>query len=436
MMSKFLSITIKTRKENHTKNPSIYHNSSWGYFMLFFRLCMGLIVLLTYSVSLGTASDQLKKLIDLALTNSPYLRKYTKLTTSIEKRGEYASSLPNPRISLGFNNLPISTPYPTPNEPMSSFSIGFSQMFTLPSKRNSEKQVYTAEKEMLKYQYELEKRNLISNLKENFYRYQYTFKKEDIYKEILKYLDVLEKFAEENYKLGKVSLHDIISVKVKRKDIEKYLVELDKERSLSLENIKYICGKQITIRRENIQLTNFDFKANNKENIENSPMIREFHSKIDVLKAELEKTKLEYLPDIEFMLEYMIRPSMEGMFSLRINIPIPFWKTVREDNMVLEKIENIKAMEDSLEDLKLRVTKEVNNMYTEYYKNRDTLDILNKLKLEKINQLKSLEFSYRYSKVGFKDLFMGYSELWDVNIMILEKEVEMLVIASRLEVIL
>ena len=94
---------------------------------------MLLMIFTLLIISLSRAGE-LEELIKHALEDSPILKTYKHMKRSSEYREVYSKSLPNPSISVGFNNIPINRPYPSKYEPMSSFSIGISQMYILPVK--------------------------------------------------------------------------------------------------------------------------------------------------------------------------------------------------------------------------------------------------------------------------------------------------------------
>lgn len=96
-----------------------------------------LLILNLFFFSLSKAGE-LESLIDYALKNSPRLKVYQSMIESTKHRETYSKSLPNPSLSVGLNNLPLNRPYPNKYEPMSNLSIGISQMYMLPIKRERE----------------------------------------------------------------------------------------------------------------------------------------------------------------------------------------------------------------------------------------------------------------------------------------------------------
>ena len=388
-----------------------------------------ILLLLLVNTTMG---GQLERLIDYAIKNSPRLSSYEGLILSRERMVDYSKSLENPKLSLGLNNLPVNKPYPTPTEPMSSFSIGFSQMWTLPVKRERESQVFQKEKEMIKARYEMEKRELIKDIKENYYKYQYTFKKEDLYKNLLRELELLEKLVEENYKLGRASLSEIISIRVKKKEIERLNVDLLRERNNLIQQIHYLTGGFGDVEREDVKPR----EETIYKGVQQNPAIREVETQIGTLRAEIDRAKVEYLPNVEFMAEYMFRPGQTDMFNLRVGLSLPLWKSRREDLLVLEKLDRLSSAMKTLEDTKLRVIKEINTLHSEHARNLEALKILRETEEEKLREIKALEDSYKYNKVDLRELLKAFLELWEIRLMSLDRELELLLIEARLEALI
>ncbi len=385
------------------------------------------LFLLLWEVSFG---GQLERLVDLAMQNSPRLKAYQGQIRAVEHMSEYAKSLPNPNLLFGLNNLPTNRPYPNSDEPMSGFSVGFSQMLVLPIKREKESQIYIKEKEMLQVRQELTRRELIAELKEAYYSYQQTFKKEDVYRGILKDLDLLERLAEENYKLARANLSDIIGIKVKKREVHRSVIELLRERDALLERIRYLVGVPVDVQREEVRAEEVDFP----QDVQESPMLKEVFAQVELVKAQMERARVEHLPDVELMAEYMVRPSIPDMINLRLSLSIPIYKSKREDLSVFEKMERLNSLRQTLEDTRLRLMRELSSIRIEYLRTKDELEVIRELEREKLGEIQALELSYKYAKVDFRDLLGAYRELWDIRLMAVDKERELLSSLSRLEV--
>jgi len=389
-----------------------------------------LLLLLLLAFSWG---GELDNLISYALENSPKIKQYEKLKESIRYKERYSKTLPNPSVYAGFNNLPLNKPYPNSAEPMSGFVVGFSQTYILPVKRDLE--VLLSKNKIVEIEKSVEviKRELVRDIKVAYLEWVYTFKKEEILKSIEKELNNLKRIAEENYKYQKANLADILSVEADKIRLRKEITDLYYQRELYKNRIDYLVGKSFELKGEEVEWRNLNFEG---VDISESPYLREKYAQLESLKLELSKRKVEYLPDIEVMVEYMARPSMSDLFSLRVGLTIPLWRSQKENMMVLEKQEEIKAKEQEIRELQLELKRQLKDLEVEYEKNRKLLELTRKLIKEKRNELKALELSYSFGKADFRDLLRLYREVWELELSKLELELSLKKLIPNREVLL
>ncbi len=206
-----------------------------------------LLILNLFFFSLSKAGE-LESLIDYALKNSPRLKVYQSMIESTKHRETYSKSLPNPSLSVGLNNLPLNRPYPNKYEPMSNLSIGISQMYMLPIKREREALMALKERLALLEEEELLKRELIKDIKLSYLEWLYTFKREDVLNRIKREIDTLYKLAEENYKYGKTNLSDLLFLKGEQIKVESELEKVKLERESKKEELDYLVGKRFELK--------------------------------------------------------------------------------------------------------------------------------------------------------------------------------------------
>lgn len=391
-----------------------------------------LLILNLFFFSLSKAGE-LESLIDYALKNSPRLKVYQSMIESTKHRETYSKSLPNPSLSVGLNNLPLNRPYPNKYEPMSNLSIGISQMYMLPIKREREALMALKERLALLEEEELLKRELIKDIKLSYLEWLYTFKREDVLNRIKREIDTLYKLAEENYKYGKTNLSDLLFLKGEQIKVESELEKVKLERESKKEELDYLVGKRFELKGEEVYFKREEFP---EVNLDESLYIKRLKAQREKLVAEVERRKVDHLPDIELMAEYMIRPSMENMFSLRAGISLPIWKGKREDLLVLEKLEEVKAKDWEIESTRLELKRTLNSLRIEYSRLKEVLSLLEKAIEEKKNEIKALELAYRYQRADLRDLLRLHRELWELEMNKLDVELSLQKVWPRLEVLL
>lgn len=377
-----------------------------------------IIIFFLFSTS---KAKEVEDLIDYALKNSPRLKIYEDLKRSLKYRSDYFKSLPNPNLLVGLNNLPLNRPYPSKYEGMSSLSFGISQMYTLPIKREREAFVMMSEVEVVEAQRRVAEKELIRDIKVKYLEWLYTFKREDLLKGIIEEIKRLEKITEENYKLGRGNLSEILSLKAEALRVEGEIERILEERRLIKEEIDSLLGYSFDLKGED-----FEIKEKNlgdirlEETVYIVPLLKEREK----IRAEVERLRVEHLPDVELMAEYMIRPELENMINLRASISLPIRKSKREDLLVLEKLQELKAKDWEIENLKLNLKKEINSLRVQKERAESLRAITEKLLEEKVRELKSLEFYYPYGKADFRDLLRLYRELWEIRMKLLDLDLE------------
>lgn len=378
-------------------------------------------------------AGELENLIDYALKNSPRLKVYQSMIESTNYREKYSKSLPNPSLSIGLNNLPLNRPYPSKYEPMSSLSVGISQMYVLPIKREREALLALKERLALLEEEELLKRELIKDIKLSYLEWLYTFKKEDVLKRIKGEIDALYKLAEESYKYGRANLSDLLFLKGEQSKLEGEVEKVRLERDSKKEELDYLVGKSFELKGEEIT---FERESFPEVNLNESFYIKRLKAQRERLVAEVERRKVEYLPDLELMAEYMIRPSLENMFNIKVGVSLPLWKSKREDFLVLEKLEEVRAKDWEIENTRLELKRSLNSLRIEYKRLKEILKWTEELIEEKKREIKALELAYKYQKADLRDLLRLYRELWELEMNKLDVELSIQKIWPRLEVIL
>ncbi len=365
-------------------------------------------------------AGEVEELIEYALKNSPRLKIYEELKASTKHREEYSKSLPNPSLSFGLNNLPINKPYPSKYEPMSSFSVGISQRYVLGVKRERDALMARAEGEVFKAQEDVAKRELIRDIKLKYLEWLYIQKREELLKRNLEEIYKLEKFAEENYKFGRSRLSHILSLKGEALRIEGEIKKLKEERSIVKEEIDSLVGKSFELKGED-----FEIKESLEEiNLEETPFMKQALKERERIRVEIERLKVDYLPDFEVMAEYMIRPGLENMVNLRASFDIPIKRSKREDLLVLGKMQELKAKDWEIGNLRLYLRREINSLRLQRERAKALRAITEELLEEKERELKALEAYYSYGRADFSDLLMLYRDLWEIRMKLLELEQE------------
>ncbi len=377
-------------------------------------------------------ADQLDKLINIAIENNPILKSYENLILAKENRSQYKLSFPNPLVGFAIQSVELEYPFPRSSNPMSGFAFFVSQKYVLWRKRNLDSQIAESLAEKIKIERELFKKRLVRALKEHFYDYQYSFMLEDLSLSIKREIEDLMEVSEEHYIYGKINLSDLVFLNVELSRIEEEIVKAKKLRLESLAKIETLVGRDITLKREKLNMTDFPTNFSPERSIY-TKVVKE---DIKVLKKEEERLKVEHLPDIYFSGAYLLRPDISDLITLKLGLTIPLWYERKEKLMVMEKREEIRAKILLLEGVKLEIKGKYKALKAVYEYLRETIELVRKEIKDKKKEIESLNIAFAYEKEDFRDVLRAYRELWDLRLKEIKILIELLKVSARAEELL
>lgn len=392
-----------------------------------------IVILFLFTFTYGEDLQE-KELIQFALENSPLLKSFDYQLDIYSIQSKVAKVLPNPNIYFGLLNVETKNFYPSPSNPMSSYLLGFSQVYTLPVKRERESTIFSLNGDTINILKDIKKREVVSSLRQFYYDWQIFAEKEKVLESIKLDLEILKKSVENEYKFNRATLSDIFEIQALILQTERLISQTQKEQLITKSKIDYLCGSSVSISKVDLA-ENFSQLEGHKDLMQ-SPYIVYIKRQMDILQAEIGRKSLEYIPDVEFMFEYMKRNILPDMFSFKIGLSLPIFKSKKEDLLVLQKKSEYSIKNVELQQEILRLKQIFEELNIEYKKNLETLDIYRKLWKEKKLQLESLKLAYKYGKVGLKEIILIYQEILNIQLEILQLKGEILKIKPKIEAIL
>ena len=321
---------------------------------------MKLLYVLTIVVSLHTPlfAEELDIVsLQHALVNdNPRLKAFQSETEMIKHKIVQSSSLDDPKLKLGVNNLPADS-FSFDREDMTSKEVGISQMFPLWGKLSTKERIMT-----LKFQKSLERLRLervesLHLLRVNVYQLIAAREKMQIFKQIKKDLRMVIESQKALLKTGTGNIGGLASANMESLLTEQEIIILEQQESESLQKINYLVGRNVSVDVANADPVHVTVVNESKgQLLDESPAIKilQYEKQIDEERIKLKK--LEYLPDMEVGVSYMQRddgPMKErsDMVSGMISFNIPLWIGAK-DAMVHESNEKYNSTKRSIEDKK------------------------------------------------------------------------------------
>jgi len=317
---------------------------------------MNKIRILTIAIALASISfgqtELLQDLIHTAIEVSPKIKMLEMKKLAASNRIEQNSNLPDPMLTLGFANLPVSS-FSFTQEPMTGKIVGLSQAFPFPGKLSEQadvnrKDVDIVEQEILDAKNEIRK-NIIKNYNELLY-----------VREAVKIAgsskDLLNNIAEvvrTKYSVSTASQQNLLKVELEITNITEKIEELkSKENSqLSILNALLLRPADAQIITEKLSEINYE-KFSVDALVDSAIMHRPFLEGIkEARQKEYLKNSLagyEYYPNFNLAMQYSFRDKIEStntplndLLSVVVGISIP----LNYGGKVSSKVEETKAMQ-------------------------------------------------------------------------------------------
>ncbi|MCX7991434.1 MAG: TolC family protein [Proteobacteria bacterium] len=286
----------------------------------------------------------LVELQSLVLKENPRIKAMESEVEMLKKRIAVSSSLEDPKVKIGLNNIPVND-FSLRKEDMTSKEIGISQMIPLGGKRGIKEEI--AIKEYYKALQRLRKERIetLNMFRMNFYELNYIRSSQKIVEEIREYLNLVVDIETSGNKSGMGSLANVIKANIERSMLEEEIINLTQKEKEVLKNISYLAGRDLSVNFSNI--STFRFENLNLNEILDRVFIE--NPDIKILKLDKEISELEtslrereYYPDLELGISYMQRDDSPygmkraDMISAMAVFNIPLWYKSKNMPMIAE----------------------------------------------------------------------------------------------------
>ena len=198
------------------------------------RSVVGSVGLLLAHALMAQGQEEPLKLDDLlaeALRNNPEILAAQKSYEAARQRPSQASSLPDPMFSPGYASN--GRPWPGAalgREPTSNIGFMVSQEFPFPGKRKLRGDMAVKEADAVFQQYEAIQLNVLSRLKQAYYRRAYAYAATAVLDRNLELARKLLRITEARYSVGRAAQQDVIKTQTQISILETRRVQLDREK--------------------------------------------------------------------------------------------------------------------------------------------------------------------------------------------------------------
>ena len=280
---------------------------------------------------------KLDELVAQALHANPEILAAQKRYEAAQQRPTQESTLPDPTLSLGYQS--VGSPYPVAGigrEQLANAGVTVSQEFPFPGKLSLRGGMAAKEAEADFQQYQAVQLNVVSRLKQAYYRLYYSYAATDVLARDRELLNKLLRVTDARYAVGKAAQQDVFKAQTQTSILETRLVKLGQERASAEAEIDSLLNRRAgtpVARPEEIKPKQF---ALNLDQLYNgarteSPMLRRDQKMIERTELALNLARKDYYPDYTLTAGYFNQGSMAPMYMARVDfkLPVYFWRKQR-----------------------------------------------------------------------------------------------------------
>jgi outer membrane protein TolC len=305
-------------------------------FILLSVLCAGLPTLFcpAFAQPQSAESDldpevSLNDLLRTAGENNPAIKSAAQAAAASRETAAASTFLPNPTVT--FENIgSLIPPGLIPGDPSSDRSYGIEQEIPFPGKLNLKGDIASAEADVLHWNHEVVRRQVISDIKQAFFDLYLIRKSIDILMKNRELLQNFEQTAESRYMVGQTIQQDVLKAQVEQsKILDRLLVLGEKKRIAEAKINNLLYRPQGAPVGKPAELKNVELKYSIEEltdmALSYAPALKMQESEIARREYGLELARKEYYPDFAVGFNYYERDENPGMYRLMLSAKLPIW---------------------------------------------------------------------------------------------------------------
>jgi cobalt-zinc-cadmium efflux system outer membrane protein len=272
---------------------------------------------------------RLGELIAEGLNRNPEVLAAQKRYEAARQRPAQERSLPDPMVSFGWNAS--GRPWPGAGlgtEPTANIGVMASQELPYPGKLRLKGVVASKEADAEGQQFRTVQLNLISRLKQAFYRLQHAYAMLDVLARNRSALESLLRVTESRYSVGKAAQADVFRAQTQITMLEARIVQIERERrsreaeltSLLSRPQNVALGRPEEPHMQPLAFTESDLLAKTSGM---APMLARDQKMIERARSALSLARKDFYPDFTVNGGYYNMGSMPSMYMFRADVKVP-----------------------------------------------------------------------------------------------------------------
>ena len=379
-------------------------------------------------------------LLKEALDRNPEVLAAQKKYEASRQRPAQVSALPDPMISPEWNSS--GRPWPGAGlgmEPVANIGVMVSQELPFPGKRKLAGAMAEREAEAEFQSFQQTQLNVISRLKQAYYRLAYAYAATDV---VERNLDLLRKFlkiSEARYSVGKSEQQDVLKAQTQISILETRRIPLEQEKRAREAEINSLLnrrpdtpvGRPVDLAPLPVTFTFEDLYAAAREN---SPMLRRDEKMIQRSEVNVNMARKEFYPDFTLNGGYYNMGSMPPMYMFRADVKIPLYWFRKQRAGVTEQAAGLQQARATLRATEQSLNYQIRNDLTMAEASARLVSLYRETVIPQASlTLESSLSSYEAGRVDFLTVLMNYITIVEYEMNYNEELQNLFLALSRLE---
>jgi len=364
------------------------------------------LVLLSFAepaVSQARALDA-DSLVQIALDRNPSVRAALHRVEAARARTGPAGALPDPMLSLGVMNLPVSDP--GFGDFMTMTTLGLTQRLPYPGRRTLHRDAATLESRAAEAQLDAIRLDVASMVRSAYFDLALIDRSLELLESNRQLLDMLTELAVSRYGAGSGDQQQVLEARVHMATLATDASALAEARSATLADLNALLDRPsaapieapsipapvvsaaVAASADRVRFTSTAWGARVSDSplptlaelqqraIENSPRLRAHEAEIAAQSARVGLARRAHLPDFDVTLQYGHRVGNPDLASLMVAVPIAVHRSARQDLGVAEAGADLATLEAEHHAMVNDLRAEVAGHYAELERTRVELGLL------------------------------------------------------------
>jgi outer membrane protein TolC len=373
------------------------------------------------STSSAGTDVTLQQLIGVALARNPGIKSAMERYQAQRARAPQSRSLPDPMVSVGWmgNITPFSVQQ---GDPSSYRGVTASQDLPYPGKLALRGKVADRQAEAGWWEYEQTRRQIVAQVKADYYAYFYDAKAIEITEKDKDLLQKLESIAEARYRVGKGIQQDVLRAQIEVARIDQKLIVFHQEESTAQARLNTLLYRDpesplpppAAVRPAEFRHSLEDLYALAHQN---DPGLERDRRMIEGGQDSVKLAQKAYDPDFNVTYSYEQRPDMPDMHGVMVGINIPVFYHTKQREGVIEASHGLNAAHREFDDRWTTVNYEIKQQYLAATASRDLMNLYSKAIVPQSSlALESSMSSYEVGKVDFLSMLDNFIYVLDYEV--------------------